>query len=110
MPGLANRTSPSVPPGNRSSSSRVTTVTVANWSATIGSQPGGSAAAAGGGGGSGDAGCCGAGRGRAFVAGRAFGLAIGLGAVTWISGSATCAVAGLPNATIDRMAAPFNAT
>ena len=39
MPGLANSTSPSVEPGLRWISSRGTTVTVANWSVTIGSVP-----------------------------------------------------------------------
>ena len=39
MPGLFCRISPSVRPVERSISSRVITVTVANWSVTIGSVP-----------------------------------------------------------------------
>ena len=65
MPGLENSTSPSVEPGLRCSSSRGTTVTVANWSVTIGSVPCSAGAASA-------AGC----------------RAIGLGALTVICGSA----------------------
>src|SRR3979409_1435871 len=73
MPGLENSTSPKVEPGLRWISSLGTTVTVANWSATIGNVPciGVSDGAAG------AAGTASAGGGAGF-------RRIGLGAVTLI--------------------------
>src|SRR4029077_7536430 len=66
MRGLENSTSPSVPPRARRSSSLGTTVTVANWSTTIGSVPACGAATTGTGCGVG-AGAAGAVRGARVV-------------------------------------------
>src|SRR2546423_5768235 len=86
MPGLENKRSPSVLPGVRRNSSFGTTVTVANWSVTIGSTPACGVAGTGDAGGADSSGAAGmdvtAGVGR---------LTIGLGAVTRISGSCVCA-------------------
>ena len=83
MPGLEKSRSPSVLDGVRRSSSFGTTVTVANWSVTIGSAPmSGASGVTTSSGAVGAAG--GAGRGRT----------IGLGAVTVIAGSTVCAAAG----------------
>ena len=94
MPGFENSTSPSVLPVLRRISSFGTTVTVANWSVTIGSVPGAGAAAAGGGGGGAGAAGAAAGVGvglGAAGAGRGGGRRwIGLGAVTTISGRVAC--------------------
>src|SRR5947207_6810280 len=91
MPGFWDRTSPSVPLGRLLRSSSIgTTVTVANWSVTIGSVPGCGAVTTGSGGGGGAAGARGAAgravRGGAGGAGRAAGRRrwIGLGVVTTI--------------------------
>ena len=93
MPGFANRRSPSVEAGVRRSSSVGITVTVANWSVTMGSAPSGSV-------GSGADGCGAGVRARGpgatvrIGAGRAgAGRKIGLGAVTTIGGRAVCAAA-----------------
>ena len=80
MPGLVNKRSPSVAPPLRRISSLGTTVTVANWSVTIGSVPGSDTAGA-----PGPANPDGAAGAR---------RAIGLGALTTISGSASCANIG----------------
>ena len=96
IPGRENRTSPSVPPGERWISSRVTTVTVANWSATIGSHPGGGSVEAGGGTVGGAWGGAGVATRRALTErrrGRGRGRAIGVGAVTTTSGRTVCALA-----------------
>ena len=79
MPGLENSRSPSVLDGVRRSSSFGTTVTVANWSVTIGSAPA-----------SEGSGVTTSSRG----AGAGCGRTIGLGAVTVIAGSTVCAAAG----------------
>ena len=86
MPGLLNRRSPRLVPALRVISSFGTTVTVANWSLTIGSEP--SSCGDGAGAGAGVVLAC-----RAGAASRA-GLAglrctIGLGAVTLICGNVT---------------------
>src|SRR4051812_46784693 len=80
IPGFENSRSPNVLLTLRRSSSLGTTVTVANWSVTIGSVPGKAASAAG------DAAGVGTGAAGALAAGE--GRTIGLGAVTTISGSA----------------------
>src|SRR5262249_26983013 len=77
-PGLLNSTSPNVADGLRFSSSRGTTVTVANWSATTGSVPWRGVSGAGAAGAAGAVGLA-AGRGRT----------IGLGARTVMAGKAT---------------------
>src|SRR5262245_15366460 len=87
MPGFPNSMSPSVPPGLRRISSLGTTVTVANWSVTIGRVPGSVASA-------GAAGACSAGAGACEGAlGRRAGVrcTIGLGARTTTSGNTVCA-------------------
>src|SRR2546423_11165346 len=88
MPGLENKRSPSVLPGVRRNSSFGTTVTVANWSVTIGSTPACGVSETGDAGGADSSGAAGA--GVAAGAGR---LTMGLGAVTRISGSCVCALA-----------------
>ena len=77
-PGFENSTSPKVEPGLRWISSLGTTVTVANWSVTIGNAPCSGISA----------GAAGAAAGAAVVDGGAGGLrrTIGLGAVTLICG------------------------
>src|SRR5882724_6446594 len=81
MPGLENNRSPSVLAGVRRSSSFGTTVTVANWSVTIGSAPSGGAST-GGGVAAWSTGAAARGSPRGGVR-----RAIGLGAVTVIAGS-----------------------
>jgi hypothetical protein len=90
IPGFSNSMSPSVPPGLRRISSLGTTVTVANWSVTIGSVPGSVASGGAGGACSAGAGAAGAVDG---VLGRRAGVrcTIGLGARTTTSGNAVCA-------------------
>src|SRR3954447_21386414 len=87
MPGLENRRSPIVLAGVRRSSSFGTTVTVANWSVTMGSTPACGSAGAGGGEAAGGAAACARGAAGAGAGRRT----IGLGAVTRISGSWVCA-------------------
>src|SRR3954471_24317862 len=86
MPGLEKRRSPSVLDGVRRSSSFGTTVTVANWSVTIGSTPACGVSGTEDAGGADSSGAAGAG-----LAAGAERLTIGLGAVTRISGSCVCA-------------------
>ena len=102
MPGFENRRSPRVLDGARRSSSFGTTVTVANWSVTMGSTPACGSSGAGGGEAAGGAvswarGGAGAGAGR---------RTIGLGAVTRISGSWACARAASVSANWIRAEAP----
>src|SRR3954454_19124558 len=80
MPGLENNRSPSVLVGLRRSSSVGTTVTVANWSATIGSTPACGTSGAGGGA-SATVGPGAGATGVAGAAGRVGRRTIGLGAV-----------------------------
>jgi len=82
MPGLETRRSPSVLAGVRRNSSFGTTVTVANWSVTIGKAPISGVTVIW----SGAAGAGAAGAGGGFGRGAA-GRRMGLGAVTIIAGS-----------------------
>ena len=96
MPGLEKRRSPSVLDGVRRSSSFGTTVTVANWSVTIGNAPSRGVTVS----------CetCGAGSPGSSGASAGARRTMGLGAVTRISGRTVCAPAS-PESTIQPTAA-----
>ena len=83
MPGLSNSRSPSVAAPLRRISSFGTTVTVANWSVTMGKVPGSDA-------GDGVAGCATAGPASELLV--AWRVTMGLGALTTTSGSVVCAL------------------